>query len=1752
MFDKFRKSRTCKVISLVVTVNFLMEVFFPLRLFALTTGPTHPEIQSFEPVDTSEMVDLFSGDFCYNIPLLDVDGYPINLFYHSGSTIEDEASWVGLGWNINVGSINRVIRGIPDDFCGDTIETILSMKPNKSYGVTVGLNTEIYGSEIGLQRSIGLTYNNYVGLGIEQSFGTTFALTEKNGTQLTASLGISNSTMGGASLRPGLSLATRNKPGKFNGSLSAGLTVNSREGLAYYNFGMEARNDEQKKYSRSRVISLNPNTYLPEVNFPYRTTAITLEGELGATCYGFDQAIQGSAYYNQQVLAANTVYNKAYGYLYSEKGFSRSDALMDYNREKDGVFTRNTPALPVTNYTYDIYTVTGQNSSGVYRPYRSDYGYIFDPEVNSTSDSYSIGLELDLGCIAKPGVDIITTDVSSSTGKWYNPYTGQLMFTAGTKHSSTDFLYEPYYFKKQGDISPDPMTERPGPTTMSQFDSLGGFTAVKANLDDAIKFDVTPDGTLQGTNFSAGYLKKQRHQRQKRNETIQTLTKEEIENYENFSFIKSKIYEFDSCESHHILALIVTNEDGSRSIYGLPGIQKDQVEVTFNVSGNSVDHSTGLVSYDPNKDNTTGNDRGNDHYFRKRKVDDHVTNYYLTQVLSPDYVDVTGDGPSDDDLGTYVNFYYDRMQYTQWRTPCEENKANYNEGLKTKTGRQKGDDRASYFYGKLGCYILKSIETKKYKAIFYLNNDRNDIRSVKGENGGINNDIYTCPFSLDSISVYSKHDLNPSNPSPIKEVHFMYDYILCPGVPNYYPYNPPQDPAKLTLTGLYFTHGKSNRGRFSPYRFEYGYNPAYNPTAKDRWGYYNPPTGGPGLLSPLSQVEFPYVKQDKEAVDEYMSAWNLSKIHLPSGGRIEIDYEADDYAYVQDKEAAVMMIPRSIGSIPEENLTSATLTEDSKLYFNLPECMSDWTQEQVSDFLTRSPQLYFRSMAQVNKSTSNLGYEYVSGYAEIKDCGIEVDQGINYLFIQLVPIKIGNLKTEINPISAAAIMFGRTITPDEIYPSWQPGDNPEEVLDALVNSSVVQGIKELYMGEEDCLYSNYGIGKTCYVPKTWIRIPVPDGHKLGGGARVREVAVYDNWGEMETGSGQTEVYYQQFTYETTNEMGQTFSSGVAAYEPMVGADENPLKLPVYSNNEYPMGAPDDRSYLEAPFGESFYPSPSVGYSKVKVENSVKENNLTRHKNGYTVYEFYTARDYPVISEKTDLQGIEHKSSLLGNLLKINVRNYYTASQGYAITINDMHGKPKAIWEYSENSENPVKGVEYFYKDNGSSDGEFKRIRGNRLDNNFKVLKQDGSWAQTLVGVDFDFMNDSREHYTNTGSMGAQLQIYGFVLFIIPIAVPAPWPVFNSSRTQFHSIVTTKVIQQYGILDQVINYDEGSRQSTKILALDHQTGKALLTRTSNEFRDPVFDFTYPAHFAYQGMDGSYRNIGSECVFNINSYNQVSHPSGGELLIPGNELGLINYDNEELIYAWVWKDENNYYLLKKDGTPLGSGTYYAKVYRSACRNMASTPIGSIRAMTDPCDWEDFSGITEAQKIIDASVSTYQGQWESYCLPQSMNPYITGNDGSWRLLSSWYYNTSRAQSSPQTSTRTDGTYVDFSPYWRPSQSYYWIFDDDNWIWQTRITKYSPSGNGLEELDRLNNYSAALYKYGDQLPVMTAKNARHRDIAYDGFEDYDFEYDFGGHLDFKTHINNLDNDNRHTGRYSLRVPANSSIEVECDVKQE
>ncbi len=116
MIQVIRQSKTFRAACVTMALTILFEIIAPSQVHALTGGPSQPEFSSFTPIGVSDMVDLSSGDMNYNIPIMDVGGYPINLAYTGNVGMDDEASWVGLGWNLSAGQINRNVRGIPDDF----------------------------------------------------------------------------------------------------------------------------------------------------------------------------------------------------------------------------------------------------------------------------------------------------------------------------------------------------------------------------------------------------------------------------------------------------------------------------------------------------------------------------------------------------------------------------------------------------------------------------------------------------------------------------------------------------------------------------------------------------------------------------------------------------------------------------------------------------------------------------------------------------------------------------------------------------------------------------------------------------------------------------------------------------------------------------------------------------------------------------------------------------------------------------------------------------------------------------------------------------------------------------------------------------------------------------------------------------------------------------------------------------------------------------------------------------------------------------------------------------------------------------------------------------------------------------------------------------------------------------------------------------------------------------------------------------
>src|SRR5690606_571241 len=113
---------------------------------------------------------------------------------------------------------------------------------------------------------------------------------------------------------------------------------------------------------------------------------------------------------------------------------------------------------------------------------------------------------------------------------------------------------------------------------------------------------------------------------------------------------------------HHLSEIKVVGDDGRRYVYGLPAYNVTQEDVTFSVNKetNEENLEKGLVGYGQTDDSIL-NSKGKDNFFNKDITPSYAHSFLLSGLLSPDYVDVTGNGISDDDIGDAIKFNYSRI-----------------------------------------------------------------------------------------------------------------------------------------------------------------------------------------------------------------------------------------------------------------------------------------------------------------------------------------------------------------------------------------------------------------------------------------------------------------------------------------------------------------------------------------------------------------------------------------------------------------------------------------------------------------------------------------------------------------------------------------------------------------------------------------------------------------------------------------------------------------------------------------------------------------------------------------------------------------------------------------------------------------------------------------------------------------------------------------------------------------------------------
>lgn len=1543
LFSKHKKR-----ISGVLLTVMISELLFPLKASALTSGPSQPEFQGFTPLATTSLVDPFSGDFSYNIPLLEIDGYPLNLVYRGTSNIEEEGSWVGYGWNVNVGTLNRLVRGLPDDMNGGEIKSYQNIKKREvnslgasvepSIGVHVGM--EGMGLTAGVQASLGFTYDddNYTGESVGFSAGAgVFANVNAGpfsvGANAGVTLGIYSSSGGSISTYAGFNAgASTGEYISIGFGQSVTRTFNTISGWEHPSIvGSFNTSNVTREIQKNFINSVSND--IPQITSPYlyHSSGGGFRLNLGVSIgiieqLGADLGIGFTVTHNNATTTyKNSNVHKGYGYMYSENA-KRTD-ILDFTRDKDGGINKDMPYMPPAMKTFDVFSSTAHNASNVFRADRNDFGVVRDPQtgfenIDKFNEMHQVDIKAHFSFTCWVGISVKYDNIRTSTDGYVTSGGSADDLLPHRKSGGRD---QNLFFKACG------ATSQADDHYLSQVKKYGYYGLNKADSVrgiSKIKRAVTPEPIAVYTNKVIADLP-------------QTVIPKKLESYKRNEFpnnrdtIKKQIDRVkvnNEVENSKIGAILNTNRSGQTYVYATPVSNNVKNEVGFRIDGfRPINHREreGVMTCRDSLEASHYNGQVRDKLYKSTLTPSYATSYLLNAVLSPDYVDVKNDGITDDDLGSFVKFNYTKYEDDyRWRVPYAdsgENLALLNEGVKV----TKFDDMGSYMIGSKELWYTHSIESRNYVAEFYLSKreDALDSRSrlirpdhphaVSGYTE--NKDSFAHMQKIDSIKYYYKHDryLNKSAAVPLKTFYFDYDYGISSQMPNSV-----NKEGKLRLLKLRVRHGNEPIEFAETYNFGYeSYNPAYNIGDKDGWGNYYPNNRS------LPLCEFPYIDQENRALkDKIASAFHLNSIELPSGGKINVAYEADDYAYVQDRRAMALTEVAGVGPSPAFfpadylGLYANESKQHLYIYVRRPEGLNS----NFKGFLLNNSDLMYFSFNIKIAGTTFPKFDQVKGYASVEDIG-PCPGRPEYLYIKVKPVNLNGTDAKPNPMTNTAINMARAFASDQLYfqeNEWPDGKNRNQAA-RLKKASLQLGDALLGRNSIKELMKKYGAGRQFNKSKSFVRLALTS-PKIGGGSRVARLTFDDEWNKMVGGESSSLIGYK-YSYKEENGL----SSGVASYEPLLGGEENPLRsgssYALSSNaSKYPPYDPIEL-VKEDPAGESFLPAGSVGYGRVVIESIHKD--YARSAQSRLVQEYYTARDFPFFSgfgpksveevldkdyPNPSLRDVVTAMFGISNTFSSS-KNSYDIKQSFIIETNDMHGKPKGTYNYrlllKNGKEELVSSTQYYYHTNGN----------NRLSNEVNVINYEGAPSKELcadrerdlpkanlqirkrtLGVDVDICTDSREvvatERRQMKKRGGGLK----VCFPPSISIKFNWIESNHEHTDyFRSTTTTKIINRYGILKSVRNYKEGAETVVENKYYDAVTGDAVVQAVKDKFGDEIFSTNVPAYWTKTDLEPSY----------------PAYPffgTGKEVILPDTlHFGTINQgflSNSNLIQSSFETDKN----------------------------------------------------------------------------------------------------------------------------------------------------------------------------------------------------------------------------------------------------
>lgn len=953
---------------------------------------------------------------------------------------------------------------------------------------------------------------------------------------------------------------------------------------------------------------------------------------------------------------------------------------------------------------------------------------------------------------------------------------------------------------------------------------------------------------------------------------------------------------------------------------------------------------------------------------------------------------------------------------------------------------------------------------------------------------------------------------------------------------------------KLTLKKVWTDTEGLAKARIAPYQFEYTYfkkenypvfnnylaegvygdfdnlneTPGYAPGLLDNWGNYQ----YSGVESNQRNLmrEWGYQGTVSEQYDP--AAWQLKRIILPSGGEIHVQYEEKDYCYVQDKLATTLV---SIDPSLTVGNSNKYEHDENKYYLNLDDVGIETIEQKKAYFLKLARQFFSGSMAidgsnendyeihdgETNKSKDKMvffrflysygddavnlqqprGADFVEGYCPVYRIGYQY--GKIYLGLggpgdqkYLTPRRIahdqlisaGNLAMDQNTFLMDGEENIDAAILDRAYDNVSDGydDEIKETKQYLLNNSG----KSLRGRIAEAIFAvnkpqKHNIAKAYDPARSAFKLVVPEA-KRGGGVRVKRLLMYNPGIE----AGEASVYGSEYIYETKD--GK--SSGVATNEPGGSHMENAIVdiLPRYKQlaiNKLLAGK--DKSWAEGPLGAHLYPNASVGHSRVVIKNI----HSGKSSPGFVINEYLTCKDVPTVTvQQTELKD---PGVLLDNRIKdyykktkfslpLGMLNYSQdkawVTQGYVFEINDMHGQLQRSYTYNGTYENylddPNSASVYASVENEYSSGQITVVRGEIENGQLKLTK-----SLSNLGIEEDIAMYSSRVEDRTFDFSIELDLNFLIQFPIVCTFGFGFTI-NYDETELSQHVTNRVIRRTPRLIASTTFQDGIRTRNETLAYNNLDGAPLITRVSSAYNAPdqignfrkesagentYYTMNIPAPWIYAEM-GKKSN-------NPNHLNLLTASAGGFTTHMENPLDKFASD--------VWYPYSN----DLDRVVSASASEFQK---NRFTDQINYLLGG-QAST--------SSMTGVKADFDAEI----------------NNTGFGQDDLDQLNAMYYPVRGFAFIGDRTSANDpltgavykDGIIKNFEFFqWTNSQPSDLETLNPNWQSPSYVTKFSPNGMPLEEVNLLGIRSSAHYGYGKLLPTIIGTNAEYETILFEDYE--------------------------------------------------